>query len=105
MKRLVFIPSLAAVFFLILVVLARAADQPEQITTPDTSGKIYSLSECVSIALEKDPQVLYSQANIIQNQYSLKSSKKDLYPSLLFNYGYQYSPDAYEPLSIKDTLA
>ena len=62
----------------------------------------YSLAECVSIALKKSPQVLYNQADIIEKEYSLESSKKDLYPSMYFQYGYQYAPDAYAPFSIKD---
>jgi len=97
MKRSVSLPSLVVMFFFSIALASQAADQGVQITIPDQSGKVFSLSECVSIALDTSPQILYSQADIIQKQYSLESSKKDLYPSLFFNYGYQYNPDAYAP--------
>ena len=102
MKRFIFSPLLSVLVFFFLVFPAQGADQPEQITKPDPSGKIFSLSECVSIALDTNPKILYSKADILQNQSSLASVKKDLYPSLLFHYGYQYSPDAYEPFSVQD---
>jgi len=97
MRRSVFLPLLVVIFSLSLVFLAKAADQAVQITKPDLSGKVFSLSDCVSIALDTSPQILYSQADIVQKQYSLESSKKNLYPSLFFNYGYQYNADADKP--------
>jgi len=62
----------------------------------------YSLAECVSIALKKSPQILSDQADILQKEYSLDSSRKDLYPSLYFQYGYRYNLDAFVPYSIED---
>ena len=102
MKRLVSITVSASLFFFSLALPAQAAIEKKRITKTDESEKVYSLSECVSIALDTSPRILYSKADIIEKQYSLQSSKKDLYPSLFFNYGYQYAPDAYEPFSTKD---
>ena len=97
MKRFVSIPLLVVLLLFAFARLTSAEDPNNQLTTEDLSGKIFSLSECVSIALDSSPQILYSQADIIEKQYSLESSKKDLYPSLFFNYGYQYNPNAYTP--------
>lgn len=102
MKRFVSISLSAAIFFFFQALLTLAATEKEQIIKPDENGSVFSLAECVSIALEKSPQVLYHQADIIEKEYSLESSKKDLYPSMYFQYGYQYAPDAYAPFSIKD---
>jgi len=52
--------------------------------------------------MDTSPQILYSQADIIEKEYSLDSSKKDLFPSLFFNYGYRYAPDAYAPFGTED---
>jgi len=93
MKRFVS-PILFAAFVFLSSSLNAQAEELQENT--------YSLAECVSIALEKSPQVLYNQADIIEKEYSLESSKKDLYPSMYFQYGYQYAPDAYAPFSIKD---
>jgi outer membrane protein len=104
MKRLFSIPLFAVLFLLSPALHLQAADlkPEEQLLKKDLSGEVFSLSRCVAIALETSPQVLYSQADIIEKQYSLQSSKKDLYPSLFFNYGYEYSPDAYAPFGTKD---
>ena len=111
MKRLVSIPVLIV---LILCFSATTHAEPPkvrrdvptaaevEITKADTSGKVFGLSECVAIALENDPQVLFSQADISEKEYSLKSSKKDLYPSLFFQYGYRNSPDANDLFGIED---
>ena len=111
MKRLVSIPVLVV---LILCFSATTHAEPPkvrrdvptaaevEITKADTSGKVFGLSECVAIALENDPQVLFSQADISEKEYSLKSSKKDLYPSLFFQYGYRNSPDANDLFGIED---
>ena len=93
MKHLVS-PILFAAFVFLSSSLNAQAEELQENT--------YSLAECVSIALKKSPQVLYNQADIIEKEYSLESSKKDLYPSMYFQYGYQYAPDAYAPFSIKD---
>jgi outer membrane protein len=90
MKRQISLLLLA--LFMAPVLLAQAAEQEE--------GKVFSLADCVSIALKKNPQILANQADIIEKQYSLDSSKKDLYPSMYFQYGYQYSPDTYAPAGI-----
>src|SRR5210317_1147088 len=100
MKRFVSIPLLVVLLLCVLARLSLAADQNKQLTTADPSGKIFSLSECVAIALDTSPQILYSQADIMQKQYSLESSKKNLYPSFFFDYGYRYTPDAYEPYGV-----
>jgi outer membrane protein TolC len=102
MKRLVSTPLLVVCLFFSLALISQAADQDKQITTPDLSGRVLSLAECVSIALDTSPQILYSQAEIIEKEYSLDSSKKDLYPSMFFQYGYRYAPDAYSPFGIEN---
>jgi outer membrane protein TolC len=93
MKRLVSLLLLAAMILFSLAFLSQAAEQEVM---------LFSLAECVSIALEKSPQILYSQADIIEKKYSLESSRKDLYPSMFFQYGYRYAPDAYAPFGTKD---
>jgi outer membrane protein len=104
MKRLVSFSLTAVLLFLIQVLLAQtvAAVEKKRITKADASGKVFSLSECVSISVETSPQVLYSQADITEKEYSLSSSKKDLYPSLFFKYGYRYAPDAYSPFGVEN---
>jgi outer membrane protein TolC len=111
MKRLVSIPVLVVLF---LCFSATTDAEPpkvrrdvrtaaeEQITKVDSSGKVFTLADCVSIAVEKDPQILFSQADINEKEYSLKSSKKDLYPSLGFQYEYRNSPDANEIFGVED---
>jgi len=94
MKRTVSIPLFVFLFFFFCS-LAQATSQDEQQPgTPDENTQ-FTLSECVDIALTSDPQILYSEADISQKESSLQSSKKDLYPSLFFQYGYRYAPDAY----------
>jgi outer membrane protein len=102
MKRSVSILSVFVIISFSHVLLCQAEDQDKKLPNSDLSDKVFSLSECVSIALDTSPQILYSQADIIAKEYSLQSSKKDLYPSLFFNYGYQYAPDAYAPFGTKD---
>jgi outer membrane protein len=104
MKRLVSFSLTAVLLFLIQVLLAQtvAAVEKKRITKADASGKVFSLSECVSISVETSPQLLYSQADITEKEHSLSSSKKDLYPSLFFKYGYRYAPDAYSPFGVEN---
>ena len=104
MKRLVSFSLTTVLLFLIQVFLAQTvtAVEKKRITKADASGKIYSLSDCVSISVETSPQVLYSQADITEKEHSLSSSKKDLYPSMFFQYGYRYAPDAYSPFGVEN---
>ncbi|MBW2467136.1 MAG: TolC family protein [Deltaproteobacteria bacterium] len=88
MKRLVYIPLFFVLFFCIQG-LSLAGENDQQ----QAAEKILSLAECVSIALDKSPQILYSQSDVLEKEFSLESSKKELYPSLYFQYGYQHSPD------------
>ena len=101
MKRFVSIPLVTVLFFFFQTLLSHAVEN-EKIIKTDDSAKVFSLSECVLIALDESPQILYSHADIIEKEHSLESSKKDLYPSLFFNYGYRYAPDAYEPFGTED---
>jgi len=73
--------------------MTQAAAQDEQ--QPPNESTMFNLAECVDIAIENNPQILFSEADISQKESSLLSSKKDLYPSLFFQYGYRYAPDAY----------
>jgi outer membrane protein TolC len=102
MKNSVSIPLLVVCFFFSSALFVQAVDKNRQITKTDQSGRVLSLSECVSIALDTSPQILYSQADIIEKEYSLDSSQKDLYPSMFFQYGYRYAPDAYSPFGIEN---
>ena len=89
MKQLVFIPLLVIVIACLNVVPATSQDARQ-----DTAeNKVFTLADCVSAALENNPQIRYSQAEITAREYSLESSKKDLYPSLFFQYGYTNTPD------------
>ena len=99
MKRSIYI-SLLVVLFFCFYALSQAAAQDDQ--QPPDENTMFSLSECVDIALKTNPQILYSQADISEKESSLVSSQKDLYPSLFFRYGYQYAPDAYAPIGVKD---
>jgi outer membrane protein TolC len=103
MKRSIYI-SLLVVLFFCFYALSQAAAQDDQ--QPPDENTMFSLSECVAIALNTSPQILYSQADISEKESSLVSSKKDLYPSLFFHYGYQYAPDvasnAFSSLGVED---
>ncbi|UCD65392.1 MAG: TolC family protein [Deltaproteobacteria bacterium] len=102
MKRLVSCSLPALLLFLFSIFFIQTAAAEEKILKEDTSGKVFSLSECVSIAVETNPQILYSQADIVEKEYSLDSTRKDLYPSLFFQYGYRYAPDAYSPFGVEN---
>lgn len=102
MKRTVYLPLLAVFFFFSLVPLAQAEEQDQQPAVTGQGAAVFTLADCVAIALDSSPQVLYSQADIFAKQHSLQSSRKDLYPSLFVNYGYQYAPDATAPFGTKD---
>jgi len=87
----------------LLILTAYVFLAPDQsVRAAEHEDIFYSLADCVSLALEKSPQILSDQADIIQQEYSLESSKKDLYPSMFFQYGYRYNPDAFEPYSIEN---
>jgi outer membrane protein len=92
MKRLVSVP-----FLVVILLCSHVLTQ-----TASADNNKFTLSECVETALDKSPQVIGSQADINEKESSLLSSQKDLYPSLFFQYGYQYAPDAYAPLGIED---
>ena len=99
MKRLGSI-SLLVVIFLCFHALTLAASMDGQ--QPPNTDNLFSLEDCVAIALNKSPQIIGSQADISEKESSLLSSQKDLYPSMSFQYGYQYAPDAYAPFGIED---
>ena len=91
MKRLVFIPLLVVLF--VCFHINRAVSQD---TTPNSDEKqLFTLADCVATALDSNPQILYSQADILAKEFSLDSRRKDLYPSLFFQYGYTKTPDAH----------
>jgi len=92
MKRSVSIPLFICLFFCFSTMTQAAAQDEQQ---PPNESTMFNLAECVDIAIENNPQILYSEADISQKESSLLSSKKDLYPSLFFQYGYRYAPDAY----------
>jgi len=92
MKRQVFIPLLLTMIMITSNQAARAADQANG-QLPE-GEKVFTLADCVSTALEKNPQILYSKADIVEKEYALKSSRKDLYPTLSFQYGYTGTANA-----------
>ncbi len=100
MRRLASIPLLV-VLFLCSQALTHAASMDGR-QSPAADNDIFSLAECVEVALDKSPQILSSQADIAAKESSLQSTRKDLYPSMSFQYGYQYAPDAYAPFGIED---
>jgi len=89
MKQLVFIPLLIIVFSCLNVVQAASQDTQQS----SAGNKVLTLADCVSTALDTNPQIRYSRADITAKEYNLESSKKDLYPSLFFQYGYTNTPD------------
>lgn len=91
MKRLVFSSLLLVLFIFFLVPAGFAAEDDQQ---PSPAPDKLTLSECVDIALGNSPQILYSQADISEKESSLLSSRKDLLPSLSFQYGYTYTHEA-----------
>lgn len=101
MKYLASIPLLIGLFF-ILSTSSQAAEPLEENPQASTGNNLFHLSECVAIALNSNPQVLYSLADINEKEQSLSSSKKDLLPSMFFQYGYRYSPEAYAPFGTKN---
>jgi outer membrane protein TolC len=99
MKRLVSIPLFVIIFFCFHALTLAASPDGQQSPNGD---KVFSLAECVAIALNQSPQILGSQADISEKESSLSSSEKDLYPSLFFQYGYRYAPDAHALLGIEN---
>lgn len=101
MKRFVSLSFFLCFFlFSFLASLMAAEDEITAVKVP--SSRTLSLPECVSIALDASPQVLASQADIVEKEFALQGSHKDLYPSLYFTYDYRYSPDAYFPFGIEN---
>jgi outer membrane protein TolC len=74
------------------------AAQPDD-TTAET---VLTIPECVKIAFANSPQLETSKADIVEKEELLSSTKKDLFPSLSFQYGYTHSPDAYAPFGVED---
>jgi outer membrane protein TolC len=74
------------------------AAQPED----SPSATDLTLTECIKIAFANSPQLETSKADVVEKEALLSSSKKDLYPTLSFEYGYTHSPDAYEPFGVED---
>ena len=98
-KRLVSIPLLVVIFLCAQALTLSASMDGQQSPNGD---KVFSLAECVAIALNQSPQILGSQADIYEKESSLLSSQKDLYPSLFFQYGYRYAPDAHALLGTEN---
>ncbi len=92
MKRF-FSLSLLLCFFLFTALSVPTAAQEEAAVKAPPSRTL-NLSECVSIALDASPQILASQADILEKEYALQGTRKDLYPSLSFGYDYQHTSDA-----------
>ncbi|MBE9521385.1 MAG: TolC family protein [Proteobacteria bacterium] len=63
---------------------------------------VLNLSDCVKIAFANSPQLETSKADVVEKEALLSSTRKDLYPTLSFEYGYTHSPDAYAPFGVED---
>ena len=100
MKHSASIVVFVVAFFCFIPFALGASQDNDQ--APPLDDKTLNLSECVAIALDTNPQILYSQADIIEKEFLLSSTKKDLLPSLFFQYGYLYSPDAEPTISLED---
>ena len=100
MKHSASIIVFVVAFFCFIPFALGASQDNDQ--APPQDNKTLNLSECVAIALDTNPQILYSQADIIEKEFLLSSTKKDLLPSLFFQYGYLYSPDAEPTISLED---
>ena len=100
MKHSASIVVFVVAFFCFIPFALGASQDNEQ--APPQDNKVLSLTECVAIALDNSPQILYSQSDIIEKEFLLGSAKKDLLPSLFFQYGYLYSPDAEPSISLED---
>jgi outer membrane protein len=99
MKYSASLALLVVVFFCHIPFAHGASLDDQQKVLPQ---KILSLSECVAIALDTSPQILYSKADIIEKELSLNSVKKDLLPSLFFNYGYLHTQDPIPTLTLEN---
>ena len=63
---------------------------------------VLTLPECLKIAFANSPQLETSKADVVEKEALLSSAKKDLFPTLSFEYGYTHSPDAYDPFGVED---
>ena len=61
---------------------------------------VLTLPECLKIAFANSPQLETSKADVVEKQALLSSAKKNLFPTLSFEYGYTHSPDAYDPFGV-----
>lgn len=74
-----------------------AAQQSDQ-----TADIVLTLPACLKLAFANSPQLETSKADVVEKEALLSSTRKDLYPTLSFEYGYKHSPDAYAPFGVKD---
>lgn len=58
---------------------------------------VLTLDACISIVLEKSPELASARSDIEEKKAIAKSVQKDLYPSFAFEYGYTLQPDATVP--------
>lgn len=63
-------------------------------TASDVNGRILTLSECVKIALETDPRSALSSLDREEQEANLSSARKDLLPTLWFEYAYTRQPSS-----------
>ena len=98
MIRSLLITLSALCLFMATGSITTLAAQPDDATTET----VLTLPECVKIAFANSPQLETSKADIVEKEASLSSTKKDLFPTLSFQYGYTHSPDAYGPYEVDD---
>lgn len=63
----------------------------------ESAGKVLTLSECVQIALETNPRGAISSLDREEQEANLSSARKDLLPSLWFEYAYTRQPSGARP--------
>lgn len=61
------------------------------------AAETLSLEDCIKIVINKNPSLAMSQAEMEQKKALLRSSKKDLLPTLSAHYTYTHSPDSLLP--------
>ena len=98
MIRILLISFSALCFYIATGPYSSHAAQQEEM--PD--NPVLTIGDCLKIAFANSPQLETSKADIVEKEASLSSTKKDLFPTLSFEYGYTHSPDAYGPYDVDD---
>lgn len=55
----------------------------------ESSGKKYSLNDCIEMALKKNPQLLASKEQVQKSYFKIGEAKSEFFPSFDLNFNYQ----------------